>query len=216
MRVILLRHGESEANVKRQFAGFTDTPLTERGRAQAEQVALYLGWYQFSRIISSPLERAYETAWLASQLDMKGSDSGRASGIEKWDGFKEMNFGRCEGLTLEGISAQEPQLTESFALDYSNAVYPEGESLVLFYERVVATYKIFIEECLKSAQSKDSEEDILLVTHSGVIRAILAHEIGGRFESYWHYKIENCGYAVLEYSGDFAVLSELNNAICKE
>lgn len=210
MRVILLRHGESEANVKRVFAGHLDTPLTERGREQAEQVALYLGWYHFSRIVSSPLERAYETAWLAASLDLKRDVDTGFLEIEKWDGFKEMHFGRCEGMTLEAIKSQEPELALQFAEDYANALYPEGESLVSFYNRIVENYQRFLDSC------QDSEGDVLLVTHSGVIRAILAHELSGSFDGYWRYKIENCGYAVLEYDGRFAFLSELNNNICKE
>lgn len=210
MRVILLRHGESEANVTRQFAGFTDTPLTERGRAQAEQVALYLGWYQFSRVVSSPLDRAYETAWLATSYDFRESPDAPLFEIEKWHDFKEMNFGRCEGLTLEEIEKQEPELIEAVKQDYIHTVYPEGESLASFYERIVTQYKLFLESC------KSLSGDVLLVAHSGVIRSILAHEVGGGFDGYWHFKVENCGYAVLEYDGDFAILSELNNAISKE
>lgn len=209
MRVILLRHGESEANVKRQFAGFTDTPLTERGRAQAEQAALYMGWYDLTRVVASPLERAYETAWLAAALDMK-REQGEELEIEKWEDFKEMNFGRCEGLTLEEIRAQEPELTEAVNRDYRTAVYPEGESLVQFYERIVIAYEKFLKSC------QDHAGDVLLVAHSGVIRSILAHAVGGGFGGYWRFKVENCGYAVLEYDGDFAMLSELNNAIGKE
>ncbi len=209
MRVILLRHGESEANVKRQFAGFTDTPLTERGRAQAEQAALYMGWYDLSRVVASPLERAYETAWLAAALDMK-REQGEELEIEKWDDFKEMNFGRCEGLTLAEIREQELELTEAINRDYRTAVYPEGESLVLFYERIVLAYEHFLKSC------QDYTGDILLVAHSGVIRSILAHAVGGGFGGYWRFKVENCGYAVLEYDGDFAMLTELNNAISKE
>lgn len=209
MRLILLRHGESEANVKKQFAGFTDTPLTERGRAQAEQAALYMGWYDFTRIVSSPLERAYETAWLASALDMK-PEGGKLLEIEKWDGFKEMNFGRCEGLTLDEIRSQEPELTEAVKRDYVTAVYPDGESLSQFYARIVTQYEQLVESC------QAHSGDVLLVAHSGVIRSILAHAVGGGFEAYWRFKVENCGFAVLEYDGDFAMLSELNNAIGKE
>ena len=210
MRIILLRHGESEANVKRVFAGHLETPLTEKGREQAEQVALYLGWYHFSRIVSSPLERAYETAWLAASLDLKRDGDSGFMEIEKWDGFKEMHFGRCEGMSLEAIKAQEPELALQFTEDYANALYPEGESLVGFYNRIVETYEVFLESC------RDEQGDVLLVTHSGVIRAILAHEISGGFDGYWRFRIENCGYAVLEYDDRFAFLSELNNNICKE
>lgn len=210
MRVVLLRHGESEANVKRLFAGHLDTPLTERGRAQAEQAALYMGWYHFVRVAASPLERAYETALLATELDLRGEGAVDYIEIEKWPEFKEMAFGLCEGMTMDAIKTEFPALAEAFAADYANAVYPEGESLTGFYQRVVKAYETFLESC------RGLEGDVLLVTHSGVIRAILAHEISCGFEGYWRYRVENCGFAVIEYDGRFPILSEINNAICKE
>lgn len=210
MRVILLRHGESEANVNKQFAGFLDTPLTERGRAQAEQAALYMGWYHFDRVISSSLERAYETAQIATSVNQAGQCCVPYERIESHEGLKEMNFGLCEGLTYDQILAQMPELVKQTNSDYAHATYPEGESLHTFYHRVVNAYELLKQSLFKT------EGNILLVSHSGVIRAILAYELGGGFEAYWHYKIENCGYAVLEYDHGYPILTELNNLIGKE
>ena len=58
----LVRHGESEANVARRFAGRTDSPMTERGREQAKAVAEALAKIHFDRIVSSPLSRCRDTA----------------------------------------------------------------------------------------------------------------------------------------------------------
>lgn len=210
MRVVLLRHGESEANVNKQFAGFLDTPLTERGRAQAEQAALYMGWYEFDRVLSSPLERAFETAQIATSINSVGSSCLPHESIEKYDTLKEMNFGKCEGLTYQEILSQMPELIKQTNADYAHALYPEGESLYTFYHRVVEGYELLKQSFLQE------EGNILLVSHSGVVRTILAHELGGGFEGYWHYKIENCGFAVLEYDQDYPILTEINNMIGKE
>ncbi len=210
MRVVLLRHGQSEANVNKQFAGFLDTPLTELGRAQAEQAALYMGWYEFDRVFSSPLERAFETAQIATSVDFSGGSCLPHETIEKYDTLKEMNFGKCEGLTYDEIRSQMPELVKQSNADYTHVVYPEGESLYTFYQRVVEGYELLKESFLKE------EGNVLLVSHSGVIRTILAHELGAGFEGYWHYKIENCGYAVLEYDHSYPILTEINNMIGKE
>ncbi|MDP9251443.1 MAG: histidine phosphatase family protein, partial [Chloroflexota bacterium] len=62
-----VRHGESEANVARRFAGRTDSPLTERGRQQARAVAEALVSERFDRVISSPLSRCRDTALVIAQ-----------------------------------------------------------------------------------------------------------------------------------------------------
>lgn len=210
MKIVLLRHGESEANVNRQFAGFLDTPLTERGRAQAEQAALYMGWYEFDRVLSSPLERAFETAQIATAIDSMGNAGLPYGNIERLDSLKEMNFGQCEGMTYQEILSQMPELVTQTNADYAHAIYPEGESLYGFYNRVVEAYKGLKETFIHSC------DYVLLVSHSGVIRSILSHELGSGFEGYWHYKIENCGFAVLEYDQEYPILIEFNNVIGKE
>lgn len=210
MKVVFLRHGESEANVNKQFAGFLDTPLTERGRAQAEQAALYMGWYEFDRVLSSPLERAYETAQIATAIDAMGNSSLPYGNIEKHDILKEMNFGQCEGMTYQEILSQMPELVTQTNNDYAHAIYPDGESLYGFYNRVVQGYETLKETFVNNC------EHVLLVSHSGVIRSILTHELGSGFDGYWHYKIENCGFAVLEYDHGYPILTEFNNVIGKE
>src|SRR5437879_8293186 len=57
-----VRHGESEGNAARVFTGQTDSPLTERGRQQAEAVADELAGVKFDRIVSSDLSRTRDTA----------------------------------------------------------------------------------------------------------------------------------------------------------
>ncbi len=60
--LILVRHGESEANLARFFAGHTDIPLTEKGHLQAENTASFLKDYSISAIYSSDLLRSMQTA----------------------------------------------------------------------------------------------------------------------------------------------------------
>ncbi|MBU6423779.1 MAG: phosphoglycerate mutase family protein, partial [Chloroflexi bacterium] len=57
-----VRHGESEANAARRYAGQADSPLTERGRQQAEAVAAALRGVRLDRVVSSDLSRARDTA----------------------------------------------------------------------------------------------------------------------------------------------------------
>jgi broad specificity phosphatase PhoE len=62
MRLLIVRHGETEANVGQVISGHTDTPLTERGRAQARMLGARLEQERFAGVFASDLGRAVETA----------------------------------------------------------------------------------------------------------------------------------------------------------
>jgi len=191
MKVYLLRHGETEGNVKGLYAGFTDTKLTEKGINQAKNAHQFLRGESFDVVVSSSLSRAVDTAKLVTELPLH---------LE--DGFKEMNFGSCENLTYEEICKKDPELVKAWQEDTKYFTFPEGESLRSFYDRVIAVYKQMLD------QYKD--KDILIVAHSGVIRSILAHEISEDFNHYWKYRVDNCKTAIIEYSSGYITLNGMN------
>ena len=65
MKVFFVRHGQSEANLKKIYAGQSDVPLTEQGRAEAAAIAPILAPYTFDRVYTSDLSRAIETQEIA-------------------------------------------------------------------------------------------------------------------------------------------------------
>src|SRR5882757_8630139 len=67
-QVVIIRHGQSQGNAEGRFGGHTDTPLSPRGRKQAQATAKALASEKFSAIYSSDLPRAIETASPLSQL----------------------------------------------------------------------------------------------------------------------------------------------------
>lgn len=190
MKIYLLRHGETHGNVKGLYAGFTDTKLTEKGIAQAKEAHQRLKGESFDVVIASSLSRAVDTARYVTDLDVKTMDN-----------LKEMNFGICEGLAYQEIKSQYPEVAEAFNGDFKSFVFPEGESVRSFYNRIVSVF-----EDIKSTY----DQDLLIVAHSGVIRSILAHEISENFDHYWKYRIDNCRYAVLEYQDKYVTLNALN------
>ena len=92
----LARHGETEWTQSRQHTGTTDIPLTERGREQARAEAHHFKGIEFGRVLSSPMQRAEETAHLVG-LDPVPDDR-----------LMEWNYGEYEGRTTADIQRERP------------------------------------------------------------------------------------------------------------
>ena len=97
-RAWLVRHGETEWSKAGKHTSFSDIPLTNRGRDEAELVGARLAGHQFGAVLSSPRIRALDTARLA----------GFAGTVETTDDLAEWNYGGYEGRTTAEIREKEP------------------------------------------------------------------------------------------------------------
>ncbi len=111
MRLILVRHGETESNRLGLALGRADVPLNERGRWQAGRLALALATEPLVAVYSSPLARALETAKAIAQV--------HSLEVQIDEGLIEMDIGQAEGLTFSEIGERFPGLLEAW-------VGPEG------------------------------------------------------------------------------------------
>jgi len=152
----LVRHGESEANAAGRFAGQTDSPLTERGRAQAETVAEALREVRFDRVISSDLSRAHETA--AAIARRQGLD------VETIRELREIDMGEAAGKQIED-ARQHPEWTPDGFLRW-----PGGESLEEALERAMGVLDRLVRE--------SPGRKICIVGHGGVTRILVSHFLG--------------------------------------
>jgi len=96
--IVLVRHGETEWSRTGRHTGRTDRPLTERGREQARRLAPLLPAGDFALVLSSPLQRARQTAELA----------GLGQRLQIEPDLAEWDYGGFEGLTSDEIEAQVP------------------------------------------------------------------------------------------------------------
>ncbi len=94
----LIRHGETEWTLSGAHTGRTDLPLTARGRAEGEDLALRLAGQRFSAVLTSPLQRALETCRLAGL----GDAAQIVPELREWD------YGEYEGRTTAAIRAERP------------------------------------------------------------------------------------------------------------
>ncbi|BBX73130.1 bifunctional RNase H/acid phosphatase [Mycobacterium shinjukuense] len=127
-RLLLLRHGQTELSAQRRYSGRGNPALNEVGWRQAGLAARYLAQRGgISAIISSPLQRAYDTAATAA----------RALGLDVTvdEDVIETDFGAWEGLTFGEASARDPELHRRWLRD-SSAKPPGGESFDEVLRRV--------------------------------------------------------------------------------
>jgi broad specificity phosphatase PhoE len=152
-RIAMVRHGETEGQSSIRFHGSSDVPLSDEGRAQLRQSARRLRREAFDLVVASNLRRSWEGASIVS---------GNAP-VKLDPNFREIDFGRWEGLTAQEIEATDPVLYADWREGREGFDFPSGEPRADFRSRV--------ETGIESLQASGAAS-VLLVCHKGVIRAI--------------------------------------------
>jgi broad specificity phosphatase PhoE len=162
-RIVLVRHGETVGNSKERFHGSSDLALSDEGRAQMRRVAHALGGEVFDVVVASPLRRSWESAQIVA--------GGAPVRLE--DAFREIHFGRWEGMTAEEIQAADPSAYQEWQSRAPGFEFPSGERRADFRERVAAGL---------ARLEQSGATGALLVVHKGVIRAIAEQLLGQPLE----------------------------------
>lgn len=203
-RLILVRHGVTEWNQGGRFQGHQDVPLGELGRRQAERVGWRLRRERITSAFSSDLERARDTA----QIVLRGRDTP----LVATERLREMSFGAWEGLRADEISEQYSEDWAAWVLDAAAGVPSGGgESLGLLQERIVGFYRTTIElgdaapgqpawfnSRTQGRGSADQRATVLMVSHGGVIRVLLAHLLEMPLGAYWRFSIRPASVSVFD------------------
>jgi broad specificity phosphatase PhoE len=195
----LVRHGRTDNNVKQILCGWTDVPLDDFGVRQAHLVAERLGAEtRVDVLLSSPLIRAQTTARII------GERIGREPVLVP--GLAEMNFGDLEGLTLERILEEHPELAvRMLDFDDYDLTWPSGESRRQFHERVLVTFQSILAEYARHAA--------VVVAHGGVIGSLMA-QISGVSPNNWRaYQLLNCSVTHLDVTPDHTEVRLFNDVV---
>ncbi|SRR5260221_344764 len=187
----VVRHGQSEWNEKGLVQGQTESPLTTLGEEQAKQLGKELRHIHFDKVFASDLTRARQTAELISlerQLE-----------IETTKLLRERQFGHYEGKPWEALRLlDEMQLTVEEDKRFSFKPHPDIES----DEELVSRFITFLREVSVSYPGKT----LLVVTHGGIIRALLLHLGLFTYKDTPRSAVSNTAYIQLESDGvDFFV-----------
>ncbi len=187
-RLVLVRHGETVGNRENLWTGWSETPLTDLGRRQAESAASRLRSepWEITALYSSPLGRAWHTALTI----------GQALGL--WpmpsDALREMHFGELENINSKRFPEEYPAVYAQWSQRTDESFgWPGGETRWAFRQRVA--------QALTELAAAHPGNTILLVTHSGVIRMALAHFVPQDFGEWWRVKAENCSLTHLLLNG---------------
>jgi probable phosphoglycerate mutase len=158
-RITIVRHGETEWNKSMQLQGHTDSPLTEIGLKQAEQLAETIKNRDFNLLISSDLNRALQTAKIINRHLMLN--------IELNKELRERAFGIMEGLTRKEVEIKYKDTFQAYMTRKADFNIRNGESLIVFSNRVINA----INEIIKKHHNKN----ILIVSHGGVLDCIIRY-----------------------------------------
>ena len=188
--IYIVRHGQTEQNLKKRMQGRSDFPLTELGREQAAAVgdAFRKAGIHFDKVYTSPLDRAVETAKLVAG-DVP---------IEVEEALIEMDYGPYEGTDLHDL----PPEVEEFFQDFVHNPAPEGMEQL---HDVVARAGEFLERLKAEAVNRD----ILLSTHAIAMKGLLEYLTPESNGAYWSKYIGNCAVYVTELNaGEYTVPTE--------
>jgi len=168
MKLHLIRHAETVWHEENKYSGHTDIELTNLGHAQAKMLAAWAVELKPEAIYSSDLTRAIDTA----------KPSALALGLQIMvdSRFREVNFGRIEGLTPIEMDRQFHEVRQEFLARPADTKMPDGESGRLALQRALpAVDEIF-------SDLKDT--DVMLVSHGTLIRLLVCHLLGVDLNQY--------------------------------
>lgn len=162
--LLLARHGESEYNSKNQWAGWTETPLTEKGHHQAVMVAGAIKDVRPDAAFCSPLTRAKDT--LGIILEHNGWAE---TPVTYAEALKERNYGDFTGMNK--LDAEQKWGKEKFDRVHRSwdEPIPNGESLKQVYQRVVVYFTDHILPEIKRSKN------VLVISHGNALRALIKH-----------------------------------------
>jgi broad specificity phosphatase PhoE len=186
--ILLIRHGETDYVARGiMSARMPGVPLNEKGRAQAAEVAQALADAPITRIYSSPMERAQETAsYLAGQLTQE---------VILAEGIIETDAGEWTGLSGEQVKHTE--LWHTLHHQPSKMQFPGGESFAMMQERTVAE--------LNAIAARHPGEMVACFSHADIIRVALVGYLEMPLDALHHLHIDTCSVTVLQFRPDGAV-----------
>lgn len=186
MKLIAVRHGETEWNRERRDMGQLDSPLTTRGVRQAEALAARLEHVPIDALYTSDLGRAVATARIIAE----------ATGVEPIIDarLRERHLGIFQGLTKDEAASRFPAEYGDYRRLGHYYQIPGGESGEQRTERSVAA--------LTEIAERHNAGTILVVTHGSFLMGFFEHVLAMTPGNGWRFRRQNAAYNDFEYTAE--------------
>ncbi len=176
MKLLLIRHGETQANQEKRYLGQRDMPLNARGEEQAQQIGRQLMHEPLDAIVTSPLQRTRATAAaIACYHDVP---------IYEDTELCEMARGVWEGRTQEELKASSPELLACWKKTPTRCQIEGAETLYQVRTRVISA--------LERWQARYQHGTVVWVTHAGIIQVTCCHLYNVSLDEWRRFYPENC------------------------
>lgn len=197
MRLIIVRHGESEWNRIGRYQGQSDAPLSDLGLRQAEALALRLCDEPLDVIFTSSLQRAAKTAESIARYH-------RDTPFEHTPALLEIDHGDWQGLLADEVIERYGDGLREWREHPTRAQMPNGESFSNVLKRVLD----FKEQlCVEY-----SGRNVLISTHDVVVKVLVADALGMNMDRINRIWVTNASISVIEYGEDLPYLVSLSEA----
>jgi len=197
MKLLLVRHGETDWNLAHRYQSYSDVPLNQNGILQAQYLAKRLSKENVGIIYSSDLSRATETAkYIAKEYEP-------VLVVECDSHWRELSFGKWEGLNHGEIQAQWHTEVDAWYADPVNVSPPSGETMLQMSKRV--------QSALNELKSKHKDETVLIVSHGGTIQILLCMLLGVELRRYGQFHVKQAALTILNLYEDAVILDLFND-----
>jgi len=223
MKLILIRHGETDYTVEKRYCGGAiDAPLNSKGIKQAQRLRRLLSKHKVDVIYASPMTRTRQTADIVfgpirsprtkvRGIPAKAGITSNGVNIYTTPLLRESHLGKWEGHTLDEINVKFPKDVQKWYQDPIKCGATDGETPVMLHKRVTK----FLKRLLKNNNGADpvrtdgrpavigrptsnGARTIAIVTHSGPFRIIVGEMNGNGLNDFWKLEPKTCEYLIVK------------------
>lgn len=194
MKLVLVRHGETDWNLQNRVQGRSDTELNALGRRQAEAVALALKGEEIAAIYSSPLKRALDTARaLARHHSME---------VVPVDDLQELDVGDLDGLTFTEMRERHGEFLRLWTEDIAGQIFPGGGCMRDLQGTACASIELMA--------ARHPQGMVVVVSHNFAILSIICKLLEIDLRHMRRLRMQVAGMTTLDLNGQSARLLAFN------
>jgi broad specificity phosphatase PhoE len=198
MRLILVRHGESEWNRTGRYQGQCDAPLSELGLRQADALASRLASETLDVIYASPLQRAKRTAQAIAKYHPNVP-------FKEDEGLLEIHHGDWQGLYAPEVRERYAEQLQEWRVYPTRSQMPNGESFSNILKRTLNFRE-------RVCREHGADSNVVVSTHDVVVKILIADALGMHMDRINRLWITNASISVIEYTDELPFLVSLSEA----